>query len=404
MTSHDHTAEKRILNAVLEENDSALWKHMGDNAEWHLERIGVGHGFLSTVFKCTLNRRTFPLENVCELVLKLPGTEALDEYDAYVELLHNRECKFYGCIVTMDGFPLPRLIASKEIDKTTCGKGYLAIDYMPNCRSLTFEESLNAGQIRQLVRICAAIHANALLSKDKWQGREWLKPVNSARFDTDKRAAEAQKRCVRRACKGALLRPLIALRHLLEDSDFQEYLLNERHKELGLDSILCHGDLHMDNFLLKVGPDGKLLDEVGAVIDWQLVNEGNPMQDLACFLVIVANAEVRRCAEKWVIKEYLAHLGGVLQREGIDVPSSFTEEKLHETYRAALVYHAFRLPKFTVFRTGSTAARKNFAMRTKAALEDAVRIIDEDMPRWRTSRLARSKIFMTIAKIANRAV
>ncbi|KAH7703319.1 CRE-DHS-27 protein [Aphelenchoides avenae] len=402
MASDGHEAEKRILNAALERKDSTIRTHMGDTAEWNLERIGVGHGFLSTVFKRTLNRRTFPRRSVNELVLKLPGTTALDDNDAYVELLHNRECMFYECIGPMEGVPVPRLIASKEIDRTTGEKGYVIMEHVANCRSFTFEESLNAGQIRQLVHIGAAIHANALLNKDRWQGREWLKPVNSARFDTDKRAAEAQKRCVRRACKGALLRPLIALRHMLEDSDFHAYLLNERHKEIGFDSILCHGDLHVDNFLLKVGPDGKLLDEVGAVIDWQLVNE--------------ANAEVRRNTEKWITKEYLAHLGGLLQREGIDVPSIFTEERLivpeartmydglqlHEAYRAALVYHAFRLSKFTVFRTGSTAARKNFAMRTKAALEDAVRIIDEDMPLWHTSRLARSKVFILIAKIANR--
>ncbi|KAH7697178.1 hypothetical protein AAVH_35741 [Aphelenchoides avenae] len=204
MAFDDHAAEKRILNAVLEGNDSALETHMKDTAERHLEQIGVGHGFLSTVFKCTLNHRTLPRDSIYELVLKLPGTAALDENDAYVELLHNRECKFYESIGPMDGVPVPRAVGSKEIDKTTGEKGYLVINYMPNCRSLTFEESLNAGQIRQLVRICAVIHANALLRKDKWQGREWLKPVNSARFDTDERAAEAQKRCVRRACKGII--------------------------------------------------------------------------------------------------------------------------------------------------------------------------------------------------------
>ncbi|KAH7708526.1 Protein C04F6.7 [Aphelenchoides avenae] len=404
MVSGDHEAEKRILSAALERKDSTIWAHMEDTAEWHLERIGVGKGFLSTVLKCTLDRRTIPGEvgGVCELVLKLPGTATLDENDAYVELLHNRECKFYESIAPLDGVPVPRAYASKEIDKSTGGKAYVIMEHAANCRSLTLEESLKAEEIRQLVRICATIHANALLNKERWQGREWLKPVNSARFDTDKRAADAQKKCVRRACKGALLRPLIALRYLLEDSDFQAYLLNERHKEI--DSILCHGDLHVDNFLLKAGPDGKLLDEVGAVIDWQLVNEGNPMQDVACFLVIVANADVRRDAEKWLIKEYLAHLGDLLQRKGTEVPASFTEDKLMKGYWAALVYHAFRLPKFTVFRTGSAAARKNFAMRAKAALEDAIGIIDEDMPRWRTSRLARSNLLMSIANVANRFV
>ncbi|KAH7703940.1 hypothetical protein AAVH_28876, partial [Aphelenchoides avenae] len=118
MASDDHAAEKRILNAVLEENDSALWTHMGDDAEWHLERIGVGHGFLSTVFKCTLSRK-LPRQSACEVVLKLPGTEALDENDAYVELLHDRECEFYGRIATMGDVPVPRLIGAQEIDKTT---------------------------------------------------------------------------------------------------------------------------------------------------------------------------------------------------------------------------------------------------------------------------------------------
>lgn len=69
-----------------------------------------------------------------------------------------------------------------------------------------------------------------------------------------------------------------------------------------------------------------------------------------------------------------------------------------------LVYHAFRLRKFTVFRTGSAVARKNFAMRTKAALDDAVRTIDEDMSRWRTSRLARSNLLVAITKVVNRVL
>lgn len=82
--------------------------------------------------------------------------------------------------------------------------GYIIMEYVANCRSLTFEESLNTDQIRHLVRICAVIHANALLNKEMWHGRDWLKPGNSARFDTDKRAAKALKRCVRKACKGTL--------------------------------------------------------------------------------------------------------------------------------------------------------------------------------------------------------
>lgn len=63
------------------------------------------------------------------MVLKLPGTATLDENDAYVKLLHNRECKFYENVALMDGVPVPRLIASKEIDKTIGKKGNLTSNY-----------------------------------------------------------------------------------------------------------------------------------------------------------------------------------------------------------------------------------------------------------------------------------
>lgn len=52
------------------------------------------------------------------------------------------------------------------------------------------------------------------------------------------------------------------------------------------------------------------------------------MQDVACFLVLGANADIRRDAEKWIANDYLVHLADLLHREGKKVPAGFTEEKV----------------------------------------------------------------------------
>jgi hypothetical protein len=86
---------------------------------------------------------------------------------------------------------------------------------------------------------------------------------------------------------------------------------------------LLHGDAHIGNMYL-------LPDAVG-LLDWQVVQCGQGMRDVAYFLVTSVPTELRRAHERELIGEYLA----TLRSHGIDGPApdeAWAQYRLHALY------------------------------------------------------------------------
>lgn len=86
-------------------------------------------------------------------------------------------------------------------------------------------------------------------------------------------------------------------------------------------------------------PDGSVGDNVRAILDWQIMNEGrgqptnhsiltfldNIMADIARFLTMCADAEVRRQAEKFILQDYYKTVKTIVNNGGIEMPLSFEQ-------------------------------------------------------------------------------
>ncbi|KAH7709528.1 Protein C04F6.7 [Aphelenchoides avenae] len=154
---------------------------------------------------------------------------------------------------------------------------------------------------------------------------------------------------------------------------------------MGLPILLCHGDLWGNNLLYKRDADGTASNEVRAIVDWSETFLGNPMFDLAAYIVTGADAEVRREVDLFIVRFYLDELSRRLEEHG--KTADFRVEPFEEAYKLAsivktqeAVMNALFLakPKKGEADDGVLEAKAaKLALRTKLMLEDAIRYLDE---------------------------
>uniref|UniRef100_A0AC35GEC7 Aminoglycoside phosphotransferase domain-containing protein n=1 Tax=Panagrolaimus sp. PS1159 TaxID=55785 RepID=A0AC35GEC7_9BILA len=75
--------------------------------------------------------------------------------------------------------------------------------------------------------------------------------------------------------------------------------------------------------------DGNVLNEIVAIIDWQVMHEGSPMSDLSYFLTLYLDGVVRRQTEEFAIQYYFDCL---VKEFGDTNLVPYTVEKLRIAY------------------------------------------------------------------------
>lgn len=91
-----------------------------------------------------------------------------------------------------------------------------------------------------------------------------------------------------------------------------KYVLEERPAEIGC-STLVHGDMWVNNILVRSNNDKSISNEIVAIIDWQTMFEGNPLFDIVRFVTHCADAEIRRDCKlvdfyyDYLTKKYAEH-------------------------------------------------------------------------------------------------
>uniref|UniRef100_A0AC35GCK9 Aminoglycoside phosphotransferase domain-containing protein n=1 Tax=Panagrolaimus sp. PS1159 TaxID=55785 RepID=A0AC35GCK9_9BILA len=104
-------------------------------------------------------------------------------------------------------------------------------------------------------------------------------------------------------------------------------------------SVLVHGDPHSGNILWSLNSDGDIENELSAIIDWQTMHEGSPMEDLARFLTHCTNGVIRRQAETFIFNYYLECLKKEFDGDVSKVP--YTLQQLKTAYNFAFVIQTF---------------------------------------------------------------
>uniref|UniRef100_A0A915DE45 CHK kinase-like domain-containing protein n=1 Tax=Ditylenchus dipsaci TaxID=166011 RepID=A0A915DE45_9BILA len=311
---------------------------------WSVKKISDEKAFLSQVFRIRLQFHSSceQLKNNAKayysVVLKIPGLTSVDqaikniknkdsnndhtpkfssnttaqekETKESIAKYHETEAVFYTQIAPCldDTFPVAKMFGWKPMN--TCdgslNTGVLLMEDLSEnqCTMLDFFETFNVEQVYTVVRHIAYFHKWSLENKDKWE-HKFIR--NHAAIKLMAKYSVQSSSVLCRLSPD--FKPLVSkLVQFFSNQQFLEYFNEGASKDAGLPRVLLHGDLWSHNIMWKKlnqdTIDKHNHPEVRAILDWQIMHQGNCMNDLARLLVFCCDAEIREEVEKNVFTVY----------------------------------------------------------------------------------------------------
>lgn len=346
--------------------------------------INNGKGFTSNIYSTVVEFEK--TDEQFKIAVKVPTTQKLlGEYDSSERQLHavsdahKNECQFYELFRDVnDGFA-PR---SYYTDIGNAHKPGMIImdDLSGRCATLTAFDTNTIKQFWSVTRQIAHFQAVAACKHKDLSGffNDWLittyhdkvlEPMIGEMVEYDQKFKEPVSRLMK-----------------IFSKRFTQYAITDRARELGCLAAM-HGDIWTNNILYTRNEDGSVGDTLLHLIDWQVLQYGNPLFDIAKYLTISFDGEVRReiMADNVVERFY-----GMLEEEyreqsGGQLKPNFILEQAHELFDLAFLEHTsvamILLPVFhNLIRQESpkvvAAKLAKLALRAWLCVEDALEVVD----------------------------
>ncbi|TKR66911.1 hypothetical protein L596_023138 [Steinernema carpocapsae] len=342
------------------------------------------NGFLASVFLITVE---FSSGSKFEVVAKLCGRiiedfESLTSSDFFLKGVHDRECLFYSKLAHKLPISIPRIYNSESPVPGEIPGFILMESLIGRGQSFHFSQSLNLAQLLALARFVAQLQSHAMLLEDQ----SWVEEFEKPNFDMSAQNGFiiATFERLKKIRNGELKSEAeILASHV--SKDFMKFSQYKLHKEIGISSVLAHGDLWSHNVLWKTG-NGQISDQIECIFDLQGAHAGQPAWDLARFLVLCTDADLRNQHTDEVLREYYASLEGILHEKGRQMPFSFKQVK--ECFSCAFVNQSVQFGCSLVYQKEDyldvcekdelpffKARFEKVFLRAKHALREAVEIL-----------------------------
>uniref|UniRef100_A0A914YH14 CHK kinase-like domain-containing protein n=1 Tax=Panagrolaimus superbus TaxID=310955 RepID=A0A914YH14_9BILA len=283
---------------------------------------------------------------------------------------------------------MPKIYATKE---WIVGKeqGYILMDDLSEEGIvLSKYDSVSPGQIKAVVKEIAHIHAEYIKAGkgDKWKnvfGKN--QEVWAGMTDEFLQLIPAFIDLV--SNKEKVAKDLNKIIDLAGNKEYHLWVASEANKEIGLPSVLVHGDLWNSNVFFQNDSNREASTEVLAFIDWQLVCEGSPATDITRYLLLDADGVVRRGIEPIIFGFYINCLRS-------EIPSiSFNETQMRKAYLCSFITQVLSLLIITVFNCKSLqhlisaneeiaincAKKDKIILQAIHAIEDAAGFIENEL-------------------------
>uniref|UniRef100_A0A1I8AHS8 CHK domain-containing protein n=1 Tax=Steinernema glaseri TaxID=37863 RepID=A0A1I8AHS8_9BILA len=170
-------------------------------------------------------------------------------------------------------------------------------------------------------------------------------------------------------------------RPYMASKKFYDYTMTDVYKDIGLPPVLVHGDIWHGNLLWSKNADSSLSSKLSAVIDWQLFHEGSVAFDIASFLALCVDGEIRREYEYQVLKFLYDRIGQLMEERGKSV--NFSYDQMKQAYQVNFIPRALQLMVVPGYLLSYNVAldeearvvgtrREQYFSRIKFAMEDAL--------------------------------
>jgi hypothetical protein len=298
---------------------------------------------------------------------------------------HSAECNFYNNLAPIFDVPFPKVYQTLE---WIIGKQDGCIhmeDLTKKGKVLAFYEDINLTQIKNVIKHLAHMHKNVLTMDSKiWEGKYLSNPDGLNHFIDMlvPTIVTFKEKCKRKDAFNPIFKKLD---HLIRNKDFYQYGLSKINEDIKLKKIIVHGDLHLGNIVWAVNNHGEIKNEVAAIIDWQIMYEGSPMNDLARFLSMCTSGIVRRQAEIFAIDFYLECITKEFNGDSSKVP--YTREELQISYNYVFMCHILFLISGGILLVSVEKDEEKFReacwdkieLKILMACEDAIKLLDGEM-------------------------
>lgn len=247
-----------------------------------VERIGVGQGFASRLFRLT-PRYAAGCDGPRSLILKV-----ITDNPTLVRLFNPdivfREPRFYHDVAAIGGLPVPRVYRI-ETDPVTQRFAVL----MADLGTMPFGYEATAAESAAALRAIAGVHARYW--RQPLLEEPWLQPLTRTELDLPTVFARAISIATQAGYGDSYMTRAMRI--------LEPYVL-----DIAVDGpppaiarSLTHGDFHRNNVLHEGG------DRL-VIFDWQLVEAGNPLRDVGYWLVTSLTVEQRRAQQEGLLRGY----------------------------------------------------------------------------------------------------
>ncbi|TKR67189.1 hypothetical protein L596_023375 [Steinernema carpocapsae] len=353
--------------------------------------ISEGQGYVSKVYKTSIKFQHS--DEPYQVILKVPGCEAFNEDSAcdgeelmseeFVKKAHNLECEFYKNFAAHIDIPLVKMYNVTKIGENGQRGALLMESMVGKAETRPYHQGASVEMVYNVAKHMATFYAYFLsLPKDKWLGeykeniavgmtKEQFYPFYARICDMKPEVFE---------------KPFEIFKEYVCSKSFFNYFGATCYKDLGLPVVLTHGDLWTNNIMWKKNPDGSVSNEVAAILDFQTFHEGCITSDLARYMCLSMDGDVRRKHEFEILRFMYDRIVKLLEEK--DEIVDFTlNRSMKQGYKTNFVAQGVLSMLIVSFIYGGEskerswtaeerpikmAEREKLLIRTQLAVEDAV--------------------------------
>ncbi|KAI6172736.1 hypothetical protein M3Y98_01006500 [Aphelenchoides besseyi] len=143
------------------------------------------------------------------------------------------------------------------------------------------------------------------IPKNKWNGR-FAKNIH---VSTESEGGEYKADSLRRAMSLRNCELEKQLKRILSIDwyRFSKFAIIDKAKEYNANT-LSHGDTWCNNLMFRLNSNGSIGNTIEGIVDWQTMFEGSALFDLARFLVLSADPDIRRAIQHKMVDFFYAEL------------------------------------------------------------------------------------------------
>ncbi|CAJ0588411.1 unnamed protein product [Cylicocyclus nassatus] len=342
-------------NALFGPNKTA--KSIGDNkgflskvilveADWQNKDKTLPDRFVvKIVTQLAMQQFTSELSNQMNIENKFDTAKFKVNFELQQKRVHNTEVAVYKLLheIAKERIPRAEIYCMKEFSDCNPVKGYIIMEFLGDLESVEIYENISPKALSKVLRAMAVLQAASLELKEEEKSRFTQQPFSQLYAEIfSKEVVKIMMKLLRGFASKVedmgnedIATDVEKLEEILPDlTDLER--ADQLADEMGMQRVLCHGDLWPANMLWE--RDGDKAD-MAALIDFQTAHMGCPAVDLVRLFVSCLSGKDRRQYWEALIEEFY----GYLVEEVGDKQMPFMLGQLKESYYRFLPMGGFMI-------------------------------------------------------------